>query len=129
MYKVIARLLFLLSPEVAHSFAMKSLGVLIRIPFVSSVLRSIYFVKNPQLFAGIEFPNRIGMGAGFDKNAKYLGELKALGFGHVEIGTVTPLPQSGNEQPRLFRLTKDHSLINRMGFNNDGNSSKTQEKT
>ena len=68
----------------------------------------------------IQFPNRVGLGAGFDKNAKYLNELEALGFGFVEIGTVTPLPQDGNEKPRLFRLPKDKALINRMGFNNDG---------
>jgi len=66
------------------------------------------------------FSNKVGLGAGFDKNAKYLNELEALGFGFVEIGTVTPLPQAGNDKPRLFRLPKDKALINRMGFNNDG---------
>lgn len=69
---------------------------------------------------GLNFKNPIGLGAGFDKNAKYLRELEALGFGFVEIGTVTPQPQAGNEKPRLFRLPKDLALINRMGFNNDG---------
>jgi dihydroorotate dehydrogenase len=69
---------------------------------------------------GLKFPNRIGLGAGFDKNAQYLDRLKGLGFGFVEIGTVTPQPQVGNEQPRLFRLPQDEALINRMGFNNDG---------
>lgn len=69
---------------------------------------------------GISFPNKVGLAAGFDKNAKYLRELRCLGFGCVEIGTVTPLPQAGNEKPRLFRLPKDKALINRMGFNNDG---------
>ena len=68
----------------------------------------------------LDFTNRIGLGAGFDKNAKYLRELETLGFGFVEIGTVTPLPQAGNDKPRLFRLPKDKALINRMGFNNDG---------
>lgn len=68
----------------------------------------------------LEFKNPVGLGAGFDKNAKYLRELEALGFGFVEIGTVTPLPQPGNDKPRLFRLPKDSALINRMGFNNDG---------
>ena len=68
----------------------------------------------------IQFPNRVGLGAGFDKNANYLIELQTLGFGFVEIGTVTPLPQWGNNTPRLFRLPKDKALINRMGFNNDG---------
>ncbi len=68
----------------------------------------------------IQFPNKVGLGAGFDKNARYLNELECLGFGFIEIGTVTPLPQAGNEKPRLFRLPKDNALINRMGFNNDG---------
>ena len=69
---------------------------------------------------GLTFRNPVGLGAGFDKNALYLRELEALGFGFVEIGTVTPLPQAGNEQPRLFRLPEDQALINRMGFNNEG---------
>src|SRR6187402_3034954 len=69
---------------------------------------------------GLRFRNPVGLGAGFDKNAMYLRELDALGFGFVEIGTVTPLPQAGNEKPRLFRLPEDQALINRMGFNNDG---------
>ena len=69
---------------------------------------------------GLSFRNPVGLGAGFDKNALYLRELEALGFGFVEIGTVTPRPQDGNEQPRLFRLPQDQGLINRMGFNNEG---------
>src|SRR6202008_3920043 len=69
---------------------------------------------------GLKFKNPVGLGAGFDKNAIYLKELEALGFGFVEIGTVTPLAQKGNDKPRLFRLPKDKALINRMGFNNDG---------
>lgn len=69
---------------------------------------------------GLVFKNPVGLGAGFDKNANYLFELETLGFGFIEIGTVTPLPQSGNAKPRLFRLKKDYALINRMGFNNDG---------
>jgi dihydroorotate dehydrogenase len=75
---------------------------------------------HPTTFIGIKFPNRVGLAAGFDKNAKYLDVMKALGFGHVEIGTVTPKPQPGNEKPRLFRLIRDEAIINRMGFNNDG---------
>ncbi len=78
---------------------------------------------NPQLatrFLNLQFKNPIGLGAGFDKNATYLKELETLGFGFVEIGTVTPLPQPGNPKPRVFRLPKDRALINRMGFNNDG---------
>ncbi len=74
----------------------------------------------PVQFLGLSFKNPVGLGAGFDKNALYLRELEALGFGHVEIGTVTPRPQPGNDKPRLFRLKQDKALINRMGFNNDG---------
>jgi dihydroorotate dehydrogenase len=74
----------------------------------------------PVTFLGLTFKNPVGLGAGFDKNALYLRELEGLGFGHVEIGTVTPRPQPGNDKPRLFRLKKDKALINRMGFNNDG---------
>jgi len=75
---------------------------------------------NPKELFGLHFKNPVGLAAGFDKNALYLNELEALGFGFVEIGTVTPLPQDGNEKPRLFRLPKDKALINRMGFNNHG---------
>jgi dihydroorotate dehydrogenase len=76
--------------------------------------------QSPIKAFGLSFPNVVGLGAGFDKNASYLTELAALGFGFVEIGTVTPKPQEGNEQPRLFRLPNDKALINRMGFNNQG---------
>jgi len=71
-------------------------------------------------YSSLRFSNPVGLGAGFDKNARYLRELECLGFGFVEIGTVTPKPQAGNDKPRLFRLTKDKALVNRMGFNNDG---------
>ncbi len=80
----------------------------------------MYVVRKEYEFLGIRFKNRVGLAAGFDKNAKYLGELSALGFGFIEIGTVTPKPQAGNDKPRLFRLIEDESVINRMGFNNDG---------
>jgi dihydroorotate dehydrogenase len=96
---------------------------LCRIPLVRNILRSIYAVTDPALIRqtfGITFKNPVGLGAGFDKNAKYLTVLECLGFGHVEIGTVTPKPQAGNAKPRLFRLKRDHALINRMGFNNEG---------
>jgi dihydroorotate dehydrogenase len=80
----------------------------------------MYVVRKEFEFLGIRFKNRVGLAAGFDKNAKYLSELSLLGFGFVEIGTVTPKPQAGNDKPRLFRLLEDESIINRMGFNNDG---------
>jgi dihydroorotate dehydrogenase len=86
-------------------------------------LYKIFSVHHSQFITylfGLPFKNPIGLGAGFDKNAKYLSVLETLGFGFVEIGTVTPRPQTGNDKPRLFRLPKDKALINRMGFNNDG---------
>ncbi len=94
-----------------------------RIPGVRGILRNKYAKSNENnkvtLF-GLEFPNPIGLAAGFDKNAEYIHELPLLGFGFIEIGTVTPKPQNGNDKPRLFRLPKDEALINRMGFNNHG---------
>jgi dihydroorotate dehydrogenase len=90
---------------------------------VRKIISTLFTPHNPSLerhVFGLTFRNPVGLGAGFDKNAVYLRELEALGFGFVEIGTVTPLPQAGNEKPRLFRLPADKALINRMGFNNDG---------
>ena len=87
-----------------------------------SMLKKAFLPKNsiPVSQFGLQFTNPVGLAAGFDKNALFLDELAALGFGYVEIGTVTPRPQDGNEKPRLFRLKEDKALINRMGFNNDG---------
>ncbi|MFN6374494.1 MAG: hypothetical protein ACK4YD_04925 [Chitinophagia bacterium] len=93
------------------------------IPGIKDLIRLTYQPKDSGLkkeLFGLTFKNPVGLGAGFDKNAYYLRELETLGFGFVEIGTVTPLPQEGNEKPRLFRLPADQALINRMGFNNDG---------
>lgn len=124
MYKLIRSFLFFFDPEKVHYFSMNSLWFLCKIPGVKKLV-SKKFSPSPKgniqssLF-NIQFPNPVGLGAGFDKNAKYLNELEALGFGFVEIGTVTPLPQAGNDKPRLFRLPEDKALINRMGFNNDG---------
>ena len=98
------------------------LKVLCSIGFIKKILESLFQPKGNltcRVF-DINFPNRVGLGAGFDKNATNLRELKAMGFGFVEIGTVTPLAQDGNEKPRLFRLPADKALINRMGFNNEG---------
>jgi len=122
MYKLLRSILFCFDPEWVHYFSMNGLKFLCRIPGVKSIIASVFKpqVNSPYSFLNIQFPNRVGLGAGFDKNAKYLNELEALGFGFVEIGTVTPLPQAGNDKPRLFRLPKDKALINRMGFNNDG---------
>ena len=124
MYKVLRSVLFLFDPEWVHYFSMNCLKVFCSIGFLRKLLASIFSLPtNENLkseILNLKFKNPIGLGAGFDKNAKYLRELETLGFGFVEIGTVTPLPQAGNDKPRLFRLPKDKALINRMGFNNDG---------
>lgn len=120
VYKILVKLLFLMPAETAHYFTLNVLHLIQKIPGVYGLMRSINFVKNEVKFVGITFPNRVGLAAGFDKNAKYLREFQSMGFGFVEIGTVTPLAQPGNDKPRLFRLIKDEAIINRMGFNNDG---------
>ena len=124
MFQLIRQLIFKLSPENAHHFTMVFLQFLTHIPGAFWLIRAFSGISNkgqtPIHLAGLTFPNPIGLAAGFDKDAKYLKVWKALGFGHVEIGTVTPLPQSGNPTPRLFRLPMDMALINRMGFNNEG---------
>ncbi len=125
MYKILRSFLFCFPPEWVHYFSMNCLKLLCTIGFkkiitglfkpTNNIPTSLTLGKNT-----IQFSNPVGLGAGFDKNAKYLRELECLGFGFIEIGTVTPLPQAGNDKPRLFRLPKDKALINRMGFNNDG---------
>ena len=124
MYKILRSILFLFPTESVHYFSMNCLRILCSIGFLRKLLASSFSPgANENLQSEIynlQFKNPIGLGAGFDKNAKYLRELETLGFGFIEIGTVTPLPQAGNEKPRLFRLPKDKALINRMGFNNDG---------
>jgi dihydroorotate dehydrogenase len=122
MYKILRSVLFLLNPEWVHYFSMNGLQLLCSLPGVKNIITANFRPKgNAQSsIFNIQFLNKVGLGAGFDKNAKYLNELEALGFGFVEIGTVTPKPQAGNDKPRLFRLPKDKALINRMGFNNDG---------
>ena len=123
MYKILRTLLFTFSAERVHYFSMNSLRIICRLPLGKALLTRLFKPDNnnlPTQIFNLQFANKVGLGAGFDKNARYLNELEALGFGFVEIGTVTPLAQAGNEQPRLFRLPKDKALINRMGFNNDG---------
>ncbi len=124
MYKLLFRpLLFLLPAEAAHAVTMGIFNVITRIPFLKLLIKNSYSGedKNQSVnIAGLNFKNRVGLAAGFDKNGKYINALACLGFGHIEVGTVTPLSQPGNPKPRLFRLKKDEALINRMGFNNDG---------
>ena len=123
MYKILRSILFLFPPEWTHYFSMNCLRVLCSIGPLRKLLAAYFSPRASRLTShafNLQFKNPIGLGAGFDKNAKYLRELETLGFGFVEIGTVTPLPQQGNPKPRLIRLPKDKALINRMGFNNEG---------
>ena len=123
MYKRLKPLIFLFSPEAAHEWTMRLLTLACAIPGVAWMLRRHYTVTDKRLevsIAGLTFPNPVGLAAGFDKDARWLKEMRTLGFGFVEIGTVTPIPQKGNPRPRLFRLPADRGVINRMGFNNGG---------
>lgn len=124
MYKIFIKpVLFLFQPETIHHLVFKIIRFFSAFPGVSSIVRSIYVIENKQLereLFGIRFPNPVGLAAGFDKDAKLFKELGNFGFGFVEIGTITPKAQPGNEKPRMFRLPEDAALINRMGFNNEG---------
>lgn len=124
MYKSLIRpFLFTKAPESAHYFSFNWIKRLFRIPGVPSLANALYNYQDQVLEVecfGLKFPNPVGLAAGFDKDAKLFDELSAFGFGFIEVGTLTPVGQDGNPQPRLFRLPEDQSLINRMGFNNDG---------
>ena len=122
MYRLIRELLFLLDAEEAHELTSRQMIALQRIPVV---LRAIERICRPPAAAarellGLCFPSPVGIAAGFDKNALMMPMLAALGFGFVEVGTVTLHPQPGNPRPRLFRDPKSRALVNRMGFNNEG---------
>lgn len=123
MYLLIKPLLFLFSPEKAHRMTVASLHLALKVRPIKWLIRRSYCYQHPSLIRelfGIRFENPVGLAAGFDKNAELIDDFANLGFGFIEIGTVTPKGQPGNPQPRLFRLPKDRALINRMGFNNDG---------
>ncbi|MDN3677180.1 quinone-dependent dihydroorotate dehydrogenase [Flavobacterium paronense] len=124
MYKLLIRpILFWFDPEDVHYFSFSFIKFISKIPFVPSILKSIYEVKDSQLereVFGLKFKNPVGLAAGFDKDAKCYQELSNFGFGFIEIGTLTPKPQDGNPKKRLFRLKSDSAIINRMGFNNGG---------
>jgi len=112
-----------MEPEKVHYMVMRYLRLICSLPLLKSIVKSIFCLKSNTLqrtIWGITFPNPVGLAAGFDKDAAYTDALACLGFGFIEIGTVTPVAQAGNEQPRLFRLPQDKALINRMGFNNHG---------
>lgn len=124
MYKLLIRpLLFCFDPEKVHYFTFSALRVINKIPIVSSVFNSLYQFEDKRLereVFGLKFKNPVGLAAGFDKDAKLYKELSNLGFGFIEIGTLTPKAQDGNPKKRLFRLQEDSGIINRMGFNNGG---------
>ncbi|MBK8556355.1 MAG: quinone-dependent dihydroorotate dehydrogenase [Lewinellaceae bacterium] len=123
MYRFFKPLLFSLSAETAHRITVMLLDAAAAFPPTKALLRRWYTSPDPSLartVMGLRFPNRVGLAAGFDKNGEHIQGLACLGFGFIEVGTVTPLAQEGNPQPRLFRLPADRALINRMGFNNEG---------
>jgi dihydroorotate dehydrogenase len=116
MYRFIRSFLFLLNPELAHHISMKGL----KLGCFFGLIRRINITSKPIMIMGLKFPNRVGLAAGLDKNAEYITPLSKLGFGFIEVGTVTPRSQPGNSKPRSFRLIKDEGIINRFGFNNVG---------
>ena len=112
-----------MAPERAHQLTVSALKTTLAIPGINAAFRSQFRLEDPRLereLFGLRFPNPVGLAAGFDKDGRYYHHMAALGFGFLELGTVTPKPQAGNPQPRLFRLPQDRALINRMGFNNQG---------
>jgi dihydroorotate dehydrogenase len=123
MYSLLKPLLFKLNPEKAHHLTFSLIKTANFVPGLPALFRSLYKVDHPSLkrkVFGIEFQNPVGLAAGLDKDAKVFNEFGNFGFGAIEIGTVTPKAQPGNDKPRLFRLVKNEALINRMGFNNLG---------
>jgi dihydroorotate dehydrogenase len=124
VYKSLLRpLLFKLDPEKVHYLTTDALQTVYKLPLAKTISNSMFGVQNPKLereLFGLKFPNPVGLAAGFDKDAKLIDELGNLGFGFIEIGTLTPKGQEGNPKPRLFRLPEDQAIINRMGFNNEG---------
>ena len=123
MYKLLRPLLFSIGPEKIHHLVFGLLQIKGKLPGFKGLLKILFAKSDPRLertLLGLKFANPVGLAAGFDKNALLIDELACFGFGFIEIGTLTPRPQPGNDKPRLFRLTADQALINRMGFNNDG---------
>ena len=118
--RLVRPLLFQMEPETAHHFALGLLSAAPRVPGALAFLRSFAPPPQPRTLFGLQFRNSIGLAAGFDKNGVAIPAWEALGFGFVEIGTVTAKPQPGNPRPRIFRYPEQEALINRLGFNNDG---------
>ncbi len=117
-YALVRKVLFRFDPETAHNLTLKSLQIAEKAGVLGLVMPASFY--HPVSLMGLEFPNAVGLAAGLDKNAECIQGLARLGFGFIEVGTVTPRPQSGNAQPRLFRIPERQAIINRMGFNNHG---------
>lgn len=120
MYRWLRPWLFRIDPETVHEFSVQATLLLTRPTWVRNLIAEHCQVSDPCRVGGVDFPNRVGLAAGFDKNARWIGVAETLGFGHVEVGAVTPRAQAGHPRPRLFRLPEHQALRNRMGFNNDG---------
>jgi dihydroorotate dehydrogenase len=123
MYSLLKPILFQFDPEKVHHSVVHNLKRFNRLPGGAALSRAVWAFADKKLereVFGLKFKNPVGLAAGFDKNAEMIAEMGNLGFGFVEVGTVTPLPQPGNDKPRMFRLPADNALINRMGFNNEG---------
>jgi dihydroorotate dehydrogenase len=122
MYQYLRPLLFKLPPESAHELTLLLIGLVGNIPPLNKFVASLFQPRTatPVDLFGLHFPNHVGLAAGYDKNAEAISGLASLSFGHLEIGTVTPLPQTGNPKPRIFRLPQDQAIINRMGFPSKG---------
>ena len=124
MYKHLIRpILFRFNPETAHNLTFSALSILRHIPFARSIMRAVYKRESPSLekeVFGLKFPNPVGLAGGLDKNGEYYNDMANFGFGFVEIGSLTPLPQDGNAKPRCFRVPQDKAIINRFGINNKG---------
>jgi len=118
IYKILRPILFQLDAETAHEFTLNTLNKIHKLGLLN--LYSSDIAAETKTVMGIEFPSVVGLAAGLDKNGDYINALSALGFGFIEIGTVTPKPQEGNPKPRMFRLPSKQAIINRMGFNNKG---------
>ncbi|HNP02840.1 MAG TPA: quinone-dependent dihydroorotate dehydrogenase, partial [Agitococcus sp.] len=116
-YPLIRSLLFRFDAETSHHVALRSMAIANSLGLLGLLHKT---PQQPVKVMGIDFPNPVGLAAGLDKNGDYIDALAALGFGFIEIGTITPRPQVGNPQPRLFRLPEAQAIINRMGFNNLG---------
>lgn len=131
LYNLAKSILFRMDPETAHHLTVDGLGKAPRIPGALALLKKLYGTEEHAELAsehwGLHFPNPIGLAAGLDKNGVAVPGFSAIGFGFLEVGTVTPLPQPGNDKPRLFRLIEDDALINRMGFNNSGTQSMAEQ--